>query len=77
MTFGRSESRQETTAMPFKVGKLDQKERARDKQASRDRDAARLKSGDVSREQLASENNPFSGLGLENFHVVSIGRRKV
>jgi hypothetical protein len=63
--------------MPLAIGKLDQNERAREKQAARDRDAARLKSGEVSREQLASENNPFSGMGLKNFRIVGIGRRAV
>lgn len=67
----------EMNGMPVAVEKLDQNERAREKQASRDRDAARLKSGEVSRVQLASENNPFESMGLENFRIVSVGCRAV
>lgn len=40
----------------------DPRERAREKQASRDEDERRLASGEVTREQLARENSPFHGL---------------
>jgi hypothetical protein len=42
--------------------KFDPEKRAEQKQASRDDDARRLASGEVTREQLRRENSVFSGI---------------
>ena len=52
-------------------------ERAREKQASRDRDAARLESGEVSRLDLQHENSIGSHLPLSRYQIVAIGGRSV
>ena len=41
------------------------RERAREKQRSRDQDAEDLRTGKKTREQLTKENSPFSGLILK------------
>ena len=61
--------------MSREVRVLDPPQRARDKQGSRERDADRLRRGEVSREQLASENGWFSSLDLSSFEIVAIGGR--
>lgn len=61
--------------MSYSVGVLDQEARVRQKQASRDRDAARLRSGEIDREQLQRENGFFSGLPIGRFRIVSVGGR--
>ena len=43
----------------------DLRERAREKQRSRDQDAEDLRTGKKTREQLTKENSPFSGLILK------------
>lgn len=43
----------------------DPRERAREKQRSRDQDAEDLRTGKKTREQLTKENSPFSGLVLK------------
>jgi len=57
----------------MKFGKLDQEERARQKQASRDRDQARLAAREIDREDLRKENDFFSSLDLRNFRITAIG----
>jgi len=44
------------------VATYDPRERAAEKQASRDEDARRLAAGEVTREQLSRENSPFAAL---------------
>lgn len=61
--------------MSYRVGVLDQDARARQKQAGRDRDAARLRSGEISREQLTRGNDFFSALPIGTFRMVSVGGR--
>lgn len=61
--------------MSYRVGVLDQDARVRQKQAARDRDAARLRSGEISREQLTRENDFFSALPIATFRIVSVGGR--
>lgn len=52
-------------------------ERAREKQASRDWDAARLESGEVSRRDLKHENSIGSHLPLIRYQIVAIGGRPI
>jgi hypothetical protein len=61
--------------MSYKIEKLDQAERARQKQARRDRDNARLDAGEISPTELNRENGFFSALPLAKFKIVSIGGR--
>lgn len=61
----------------FAVAILNSEERAREKQASCERDQKRLNSGEVSREELARENGFFSSLPLEKFRISSIGGRPI
>ncbi len=53
--------------MSYKVAHLDSRKRALEKQESRDRDAARLKSGSVSASELRRENSIFSALPLHRY----------
>jgi len=57
----------------MKIGKLDQEERARQKQASRNRDQARLAAGEIDSEGLRKENGFFSSLDLKGFRIAAIG----
>lgn len=59
--------------MSYKVAHLDSRKRALEKQESRDRDAARLKSGSVSASELRRENSIFSALPLHRYKMVAIG----
>ena len=61
--------------MSYRVLQLDAAERAREKQASRERDAERLQRGEVSRAQLARENDFFEALDPSGFEIVAIGGR--
>jgi hypothetical protein len=61
--------------MSYQVLQLDAAERAREKQASRDWDAERLRRGEVSRAQLARENGFFEPLELSSFQIAAIGGR--
>jgi hypothetical protein len=61
--------------MPYAIGVLDSGKRARDKQASRERDNARLSSGEVSQNELRQENGFFSSLPLHRFRIAAIGGR--
>jgi len=61
--------------MSHQVLPLDAAERAREKEASRERDAERLRRGESRGEQLASENGFFSSLDISSFEIVAIGGR--
>lgn len=69
--------RLEHTTMAYRVRKLNGDKRARQKQASRDKDAKRLRSGRVSRLELQAENGFFRGIDLSAFHIVAIGGRSI
>ena len=61
--------------MAYRIANLNQEARAREKQARRDHDEARLRANEVSREELSRENGFFSSLPLHGFRVVSVGGR--
>lgn len=61
--------------MGYRILELNVEERAHQKQASRDRDLARLRNGEISPAELAQENNFFAALDLPSFKIVSIGGR--
>ncbi|GAB4361798.1 MAG: hypothetical protein Kow00114_16620 [Kiloniellaceae bacterium] len=63
--------------MAYRVSKLDGAERARQKQASRDEDARRLATGEISRAELQRENSFFNSLPFEKATITKIGRRSV
>ncbi len=54
---------------------LDQAKRQTEKQAARDRDHERLVAGEVTREQLAAENDWFAGLDVRGFEILAVGGR--
>ena len=54
---------------------LDDSLRARQKRLSRARDEMRLKSGEISPDQLKHDNNFFNALPIKRFKIVSIGKR--
>lgn len=54
----------------MKEGYFDARERAREKQASRDEDQRQLDTGEITREALAKRNGFFSSLDLSSFKVV-------
>lgn len=55
----------------------DQDERAKQKQLSRDRDAACLEGGEVSLDQLKHENDFFSAVPIKRFKIVAIGGKRL
>ncbi len=59
----------------FKHGILDPEERARQKQASRDRDQELLDKGLITPEQLRIKNSAFAALPLSEFKIIKIGGR--
>lgn len=59
--------------MSYRIGHLDSQNLAREKEASRVVDAARLASGEVDPLQMRKENGFFSALPLKRFQVVAIG----
>lgn len=59
--------------MSHRPERLDQAQRAREKQESRDRDAARLASGEIDREQLKRENDFFAAVDFSEWRIVAIG----
>lgn len=63
--------------MSYQILELDQVERARQKQASRERDSARLQHGDVSPAELQRENSFFGPLNPARFEILAIGGRPV
>jgi hypothetical protein len=52
---------------------LDDSKRAEQKRLSRERDEMRLKSGEISLDQLKHENNFFNALSIKRFKIVAIG----
>ncbi len=50
-----------------------QDERAKQKELSRMRDAARLEAGEVTQDQLHRENRFFSAVPIKRFKIVAIG----
>ena len=56
---------------------LDSAQLAREKQASRDRDAARLDAGSISLQDLKVENTFFSALPLARFRIAAVGNQPV
>jgi hypothetical protein len=63
--------------MSYKVAHFDPSQRALEKQESRDRDAARLKQGVVSRDELRRENSFFAGLPLNRYKMVAVGGKSI
>lgn len=63
--------------MRYRILKLNEAERARQKQASRDRDADRLARGEISPAELAEENSFFASLDVSRFKIVAIGGRPI
>lgn len=61
-------------AVDYQVDNL--RDRAAQKQALRDRDEARLRSGSASAEQVRRENHVLGGVDLSSFRMVSIGKRR-
>jgi hypothetical protein len=61
----------------YRIGVLDQAKRQRDKQLARDRDAAALKRGEISHEELARRNGFFSAFDLSKASIVAIGARDI
>jgi hypothetical protein len=53
-----------------KIGYYDPKERALEKQLSREQDEADLKSGKVTKEELSKRNGFFSSLDFKNAKIV-------
>lgn len=56
-------------ASGYQIGVYDPAERARQKEADRQRDDARLRNGDVSRAELAREVGFFSSLDLSRSKI--------
>lgn len=63
--------------MKYAVAKLDGFERSVAKQASRDSDARRVASGEISKKQLKQENSFFGSLSMSRFKMVAIGGRSI
>lgn len=59
--------------MGHEVLKLDQEARAAAKQASRDEDARRLLSGEISNDELRRENSFLGALDVSMLRMVAIG----
>lgn len=51
----------------------DQSPRAKQKQLSRERDEMRLKSGEISPEQLKRDNSFFLSVPIKRFKIAAIG----
>jgi hypothetical protein len=49
--------------------------RAKQKQKSRERDEARLKSGELSLDELKQQNNFFSAVPVKRFKIMAIGNK--
>lgn len=62
---------------PLKVEFYDPKERARQKQAARDKDDEDLRTGKVTREELRKRNGFFSGLDFSKAKIVLPKRPKL
>lgn len=59
------------------IVELDGEQRAAEKQASRESDLARLRSGEVEAQALNAENNFFAPLQLVNLRIAAIGGRPI
>ncbi len=53
------------------------RERAAQKQASRNFDADRISNGSVTPQQVRRENHVLGGIDLSSFRMVSIGKRRI
>lgn len=63
--------------MAYEVCRLDSVERAREKQASRERDVCDLNSGQVSAGEISHRNDFFAALDVQHFSISCIGYKKV
>ena len=54
---------------------LDDSQRAKQKRLSRARDELRLKSGEISLDQLKYDNSFFTALPIKRFKIVAIGNK--
>lgn len=54
---------------------LDDSQRAKQKLLSRARDEMRLKSGEISLDQLKYDNSFFNALPIKRFKIVAIGNK--
>lgn len=63
--------------MSYQVLELNQSERARQKQASREQDLERMKRCEIGRDELQRENSFFAPLNPSKFEIVAIGGRPV
>ncbi len=63
--------------MRRRVLPLDQGERVRQKQVSRESDLERLNHGEVSRNELSRENSFFAPLDPAQFEIHTIGGRRI
>ena len=63
--------------MAIAIDVFDPEKRALAKQASRELDALRLDSGEVSRADLARTNGFFSSLPVHEFRIVAVGKRRL
>jgi hypothetical protein len=57
----------------YEIVKLDQAERASQKQTSRDEDARQLAAGEITPEELRKRNSFFGSLDFSRYQIVSIG----
>jgi hypothetical protein len=62
-------------AAEYQIANL--RERALQKQATRDRDAQRIREGAASPQQVRRENHVLGGVDLSSFRMVSIGKRRI
>jgi hypothetical protein len=63
--------------MAYEVSQFNPAKRAAAKQASRDEDARKLASGEISKEALRRRNGFFSGLDKSKFRMVAIGNMPI
>jgi len=63
--------------MKHQVSSFSVDDRPRQKQASREDDASRLKNGEISREDLRKANSFFGVLKVQNFRIAAVGRKSL
>jgi hypothetical protein len=61
----------------YEVFHLDSRERAREKEVSRQQDILSLESGSLSEADIAASNDFFSALDIGNFRIRCVGRKAV
>ncbi|MBM3549777.1 MAG: hypothetical protein FJX54_22795 [Alphaproteobacteria bacterium] len=61
--------------MKYQVSSFDLEDRRRQKQASRDADAARLQRGEISRDELKEANSFFRAIEPAKLKISAIGGR--